>query len=71
LLDPKRVSVIDASAEIPLRVVRPVDNAHRARVASLKALTSDPKTKTGLNAAELILARTAGLPVAGGDESDE
>lgn len=68
LLNPNHVSVIAASAEIPLRVVRPVENAHRARAASLKALSSDPQSKTGLNAAELILARAAGLSSDGGND---
>jgi putative transposase len=70
LLDPTRVSVIEASAEIPLRPVRPVDNAHRSRAASLKAVTSEEKPQTGLNAAELILARAAGLSE-DGEQSDE
>ena len=70
LLDPTRVSVIEASAEIPLRPVRPVENAHRSRAVSLKAVASEEKPQTGLNAAELILARAAGLSEDGepGDE---
>ena len=71
LLDTKRVSVIDASTEIPLRPVRPVENAHRSRTASLQAQTSSPETKTGLNVAELILARAAGLALDEGDQNDE
>jgi len=71
LLEPMRVSVIDASTEIPLRPVRPVENAHRSRAASLQVLTPKPETKTGLNVAELILARAAGLAVNQGEPNDE
>ena len=71
LLEPTRVSIMDASAEIPLRPVRPVDNAHRARAASLKTLPPSPPTQTGLNVAELILARAAGLVVDQGEANDE
>src|SRR4029077_20305586 len=71
LLEPARGSVIAASAEIPLRPVRPVENAHRSRAASLKALTSSPQTKTGLNVAELILGRAAGLQVDQAEDNDE
>jgi len=71
LLDPTRVSVIDGSSDVALRPVRPVENAHRARAASLKALTVNPEAKTGLNVAELILNRAAGLSVDDGGEHDE
>ena len=69
LLDTTRVSVVDADAEIPLRPVQPVDNAHRSRAAAAPAPSSDTPTKTGLNAAELIPARAAGIdPQKGGDD---
>src|SRR5439155_23902611 len=69
LLDSTRVSVLDGGVEIPLRRVQPVENAHRSRAAaSTTALVGDTP-KTGLNAAELILARAAGIgPRGGGDE---
>lgn len=69
LLDSTRVSVLDGGTEVPLRRVQPVDNSQRSRrMASTTADASD-RPKTGLNAAELILARTAGLdPPGGGDE---
>jgi hypothetical protein len=70
LLNPTCLSVIDGATEVALRVVRPVDNAHRARSASLKTLTSSSEPKTGLNVAELILGRAAGL-LAGEGEHDE
>jgi len=54
LLDPSRVSLLDANVEIPLRVVNPVANAHRSRNGSTPP-PSDPKPNTGLNAPELIL----------------
>lgn len=73
LLDSKRVSLIDAGVEIPLRRVDPVANAHRSRAVSPPAPAPGdaPPPRTGLNAAELILARAAGLPVDDGDHSDE
>ena len=67
LLDCKRVSVLDGGTEIPLRRVQPTDNAHRSRVAASAATSSDTP-KTGLNAAELILARAAGLAQKGGGD---
>jgi putative transposase len=69
LLDSTRVSVLDGGVEIPLRRVQPVENAHRSRAAAgTTALVADTP-KTGLNAAELILARAAGIgPKGGGDE---
>jgi transposase InsO family protein len=65
LLDSTRVSVLDGATEIPLRRVLPVDNAHRSRAAAAAAAVTDTP-KTGLNAAELILARAAGLDPEGG-----
>jgi putative transposase len=53
LLDPSRVSLLDANVEIPLRVVDPVGNAHRYRNVSTPV--SDEKPMTGLNAPDLIL----------------
>jgi putative transposase len=68
LLDSTRVSVLDGGTEIPLRPVRPTDNAHRSR-STVSTATSSDTPKTGLNAAELILARAAGIArKAGGDE---
>ena len=70
LLDPTRVSVLDGGTEIPLRPVQPVDNAHRSRATAPTIAADSDATKTGLNAAELILARAAGIdPQGGGDES--
>ena len=72
LLDSTRVSLIDAGVEVPLRRVDPVANAHRSRAVSPPAPTPGVTPhRTGLNAAELILARAAGLPVDGGGHSDE
>ncbi|HYV61276.1 MAG TPA: hypothetical protein VE958_01300, partial [Bryobacteraceae bacterium] len=68
LLDSSRVSVLDGGTEIPVRRVQPAANAHRSRHAVASAASPDPP-KTGLNAAELILARAAGPgPKGGGDE---
>ena len=53
LLDTGRVSLIDGNVEIPLRVVRPVDNAHRSR--NIAQPPEPEKPKTGLNAPELLL----------------
>jgi transposase InsO family protein len=66
LLDSTRVSVLDRTTEIPLRRVQPVDNATRSRVAASAAVTDGETPKTGLNAAELILARAAGIDPKGG-----
>jgi transposase InsO family protein len=73
LLDSTHVSLIDAGVEIPLRRVDPVANAHRSRTVfpAAPAPGDGPPPRTGLNAAELILARAAGLPVDGGGHSDE
>jgi hypothetical protein len=65
LLDSTRVSVLDAGTEIPIRPVQPVDNAHRSRAAVASPVSDNPP-KTGLNAAELILARAAGIDPKGG-----
>jgi len=59
LLDSTRVSVLDGATEIPLRLVQPVDNSHRSRAAATTAVAADTP-KTGLNVAELILARATG-----------
>ncbi len=59
------MSVLDGATEIPLRRVLPVDNAHRSRAAAATAAVTDT-AKTGLNAAELILARAAGIDPQGG-----
>jgi len=68
LLHPERVSLLDAHTEIPLRRVQPQQNAHRSRAAA-QATATENAPKTGLNAAELILARAAGInPKGGGDE---
>ena len=68
LLDSSRVSVLDGTTEIPLRRVQPADNAHRSRAAASAAAAVGDAPKTGLNAAELILARAAGIdPEGGGD----
>ncbi len=53
LLDTGRVSLIDGNVEIPLRVVRPVENAHRSRNVFKPPEPEPPKT--GLNAPELLL----------------
>jgi transposase InsO family protein len=75
LLDATRVSLIDGVVEIPLRRVDPVGNAHRSRTVSPPAPAPGdaPPPRTGLNAAELILARAAGLPIRKGkkEHSDE
>ena len=56
LLEPGRISVLDGSAEIPLRPVNAIANAHRSRGG---APTTPPATKpsTGLNAPDLMLDR--------------
>jgi transposase InsO family protein len=54
LLDPTRVSLLDANVEIPLRAVQPVANAHRSRNVPL-ASRLDDKPDTGLNAPDLML----------------
>jgi len=67
LLDSMRVSVLDGGAEIPVRRVQPVDNAHRSRAAACTVPGAGDNTpKTGLNVAELILARAAGIAPKGG-----
>jgi putative transposase len=53
LLDTNRVSVIDSNVEIPLRIVRPVENAHRSRNIPMPPVPEKPAT--GLNAPELLL----------------
>lgn len=53
LLDTSRVSLIDGNVEIPLRVVRPVENAHRSR--NIPMPPAPEKPTTGLNAPELLL----------------
>jgi transposase InsO family protein len=69
LLDSTRVSVLDGETEIPLRRVQPVDNSQRSRRTLSTAVGVSDTPKTGLNAAELILARAAGIdPHGGGDE---
>ncbi|HEX3471409.1 MAG TPA: helix-turn-helix domain-containing protein [Bryobacteraceae bacterium] len=69
LLDSTRVSVLDGETEIPLRRVQPVDNSHRSRLSLSTTVGASDTPKTGLNAAELILARAAGIdPHGGGDE---
>jgi transposase InsO family protein len=69
LLDSTRVSVLDGGAEIPLRRVDPIDNAHRSRAATNTTAIAADTPKTGLNVAELILARASGIaPEGGGDE---
>lgn len=68
LLDSTRVSVLDGGTEIPVRAVHPVVNSNRSRAAVARPIGDNP-VKTGLNAAELILARAAGLdPQGGGNE---
>jgi len=70
LLDSTRVSVLDGTTEIPLRRVQPVDNANRSRAAVTAIVDTGDTPKTGLNVAELILARAAAIdPQGGGDES--
>jgi hypothetical protein len=66
LLDSTCVSILDRATEIPLRRVQPVDNATRSRVAASAAVTDGETPNTGLNAAELILARAAGIDPKGG-----
>ena len=69
LLDSTRVSVVDGETEIPLRRVQPVDNSQRSRRSLCTTVGASDTPKTGLNAAELILARAAGIdPHGGGDE---
>jgi len=65
LLDSTRVSVLDGGTEIPVRVVQPVANSSRSRAAVAHPVGDNP-VKTGLNAAELILARAAGIDLKGG-----
>jgi putative transposase len=67
LLDSTRVSVLDGASEIPVRPVQPVANAYRSRAVSPSVPVGDTP-KTGLNAAELILARAAGIDPEGGDD---
>jgi hypothetical protein len=72
LLDSTRVSVLDGGTEIPVRRVQPVENSSRSRAAVARPIGDNP-VKTGLNAAELILARAAGIapnagPKGGNDE---
>jgi putative transposase len=68
LLDSTRVSVLDGGTEIPIRRVQPVENSNRSRAAVARPIGDNP-VKTGLNAAELILARAAGIdPKGGGNE---
>lgn len=71
LLDTNRVSLIDAKVEIPLRVVRPVENAHRSR--NIAKPPEPEKPNTGLNAPELLLdsiirPATERKPEGGNDE---
>lgn len=54
LLESGRISVVDGSAEIPLRPVNPIANAHRSRDVGPPA-TPEPKPSTGLNAPDLML----------------
>jgi len=69
LLDSTRVSVLDGGTEIPVRRVQSVDNAYRSRAAASTPVLVGDTPQTGLNAAELILARAAGIgPKGGGDE---
>ena len=65
LLDATRICVLDGGTEIPLHPVRPVDNAYRSR-ATVEPAVSGKTPKSGLNAAELILARAAGKGPKGG-----
>jgi hypothetical protein len=65
LLDLTRVSVLDGGTEIPIRRVQPVENAHRSRAAVARPI-EDNAVKTELNAADLILARAAGIDPKGG-----
>jgi transposase InsO family protein len=68
LLDSTRVSVLDGGTEIPVRAVQPVENSNRSRAAVVRPIGDNP-VKTGFNAAELILARAAGIdPKGAGDE---
>ena len=66
LLDPQRVSVIEANVETPVRVVQPVDNAHRSRAPQLSAPAAPEKPSTGLNAPELLLDHLTGRQSWGG-----
>ena len=68
LLDSTRVSVLDGEAEIPLRRVDPIDNAHRSRAVACRIPVAGDTPKTGLNVAELILARAAGIAPKGGSD---
>jgi len=67
LLDSTRVSVLDGGTEIPVRRVQPVENSSRSRAAVARPIGDNP-VKTGLNAAELILARAAGIDPKGGND---
>jgi transposase InsO family protein len=67
LLDSTRVSVLDGGTEIPVRRVQPVENSSRSRAAVARPIGDNP-IKTGLNAAELILARAAGIAPKGGND---
>jgi putative transposase len=66
LLDPGRVSLMDANVEIPLRAVQPVANAHRSRNVSVPSRPDD-KPKTGLNAPDLLLENMIRPDSKGGD----
>ena len=66
LLDPQRVSVIEANVETPVRVVQPVDNAQRSRAPQLSAPAAPEKPSTGLNAPELLLDHLTGRKSSGG-----
>ena len=68
LLDSTRVSVLDGGSEIPVRRVDPVGNAHRSRSAATTTAVAGDTPKTGLNVAELILARAVGIAPKGGSD---
>jgi hypothetical protein len=68
LLDPGRVSVLDANVEIPIRPVNTIANAHRPRTAPPSALP-EVRPATGLNAPDLMLDRFLHPPTP--EESDQ
>jgi hypothetical protein len=70
LLDPQRVSVIEANVETPVRVVQPLENAHRSRAPQVPTRAAPEKPTTGLNAPELLLDRLAGRRPAGGNHGE-
>lgn len=64
LLAPDRLFVVDGTTRVPLRVVDPEANAHRARIGSREEPAREAPESTGLNSVEAILARFLHPPIA-------